>query len=63
MKHLLLVLLLSFTAYFAWYYAEKPVKRLLKKLTKQHVTAVAVIFVIAFAALLLMFFNRAVNIL
>lgn len=63
MKHLLLILVLSLAVYFGWYYAEKPVKRLLKKLTKRHVIAVVSVFVVAFAALLVMFFNRAVNIL
>ena len=63
MKHLVLFLIFALALYFGWYYAEKPVKRLLKKLTKRHVIAVGLIFILALGGLLVMFFNRAVNIL
>lgn len=63
MKHLVLFLFIALLSYFSWYYAKKPVKGLLRKLTKQHVIAVGLVLVLAFGGLLLMFFNRAVNIL
>ncbi len=63
MKHLVLFLIFTLALYFGWSYAAKREKRMVKRFTKQHVIAVGLVFVLAFGGLLLMFFNRAVNIL
>lgn len=63
MKHLVLILILSLAAYFGWYYASKPEKRKLKKIGARHALAVTTIIVFALAMLVLMFYNRAINIL
>lgn len=63
MKHLFIFLVCSLVSYFGWYYAEKPVKRFIKRLTKRHIIAVGTVFILAFAGLLLMFYNRAFSLL
>ena len=63
MKHVLLTLFLLLVGYFGWYYADKAVKQLTRKLATRHVFAVVVIVFAVFAALIAAFYNRAISLL
>ena len=63
MKHFILLLIIAFAGYFAWYYAAKRDKKRLKRIGMRHVVAVTVIIVTALAMLISMFYNRAINLL
>lgn len=63
MKHLVLILIIALGLYFAWRYADRPTKRVVKKFTGKHALAVITILVLAFCALVAAFYSRSVNIL
>ncbi len=63
MKQFVFLLFTSLAIYFLWFYMAKKDKKVLKRFGIRHMTGVLVVIVFCFGMLLLMFFNRAVNIL
>ena len=63
MKQFGFLLFASLAIYFTWFYMAKKDKRILKRFGIRHMIGVLVVIVFCVGMLLLMFFNRAVNIL
>ncbi len=63
MKHAVVLVLFALLLYFGWYYAEKPIKRLIRKLARRHVVVVAGVVGVVVCLLVLMFYNRAISLL
>lgn len=63
MKQFIFLLIASLTIYFTWFYMAKKDKRMLKRFSMKHMVGVLAVIVFCVGMLLLMFFNRAVNIL
>lgn len=63
MKHFIPLVLFSLAFYFAWSYAAKRDKRRLKRFGMRHAVAVITVLGLALAALVTMFYNRAIGIL
>lgn len=61
-KHLILIVVMCFGAYFGWYYATRPAKRVVKKFTAKHIWAVVGIGVAIFLMLASAIYFRSVSI-
>jgi F0F1-type ATP synthase membrane subunit c/vacuolar-type H+-ATPase subunit K len=63
MKHLVILLILCITTYFAWRGSDARTKREIKKFIGRHVLAMVLIFGVAFLGLVAAFYSNSVNIL
>ena len=63
MKHLIILLIMCFTTYFAWRGSDARTKREIKKFIGRHVLAMVLIFGAVFLGLVAAFYFNSGNIL
>ena len=63
MRHLVILLIIAISTYFAWRVSDARTKREIKKFIGRHVLAMVLIFGVAFLSLVAAFYSNSVNIL
>lgn len=63
MKHLVILLIILISTYFAWRGSDARTKREIKKFIGRHVLAMVLIFGAVFLSLVAAFYSNSVNIL